>query len=166
MVNGKNKGNSFERKISNLFSERFESYTGIPKSFRRNSDSGSFFGGKNKKRTESYDLEKATFGDIITPTNFLFTIECKFYKEVPSFGMLVKKNITKWDTWINQAANDANAANKKFMLIIKYNSINEIVLLEEKVMDEIFTYKVNDKIYYVYNLSDILSLNDNFFFEG
>ena len=56
-VNGKQKGNRFERDIANMFSERFATYTGIEKAFRRNPDSGSFFGGSNVNINNGTDLE-------------------------------------------------------------------------------------------------------------
>jgi len=79
-VNGKQKGNSFERKIANLLSDRFKEHTGIESSFRRNPDSGSFFGGSNHSRTEKYDTEFAIFGDLICPKSFAYSVECKHYK--------------------------------------------------------------------------------------
>ena len=63
-VNGKSKGSSFERKISNLLSSRFEPVTGIKQAFRRNPDSGSFFGASNQKRKETHDLDHANFGEL------------------------------------------------------------------------------------------------------
>lgn len=97
-VNGKNKGNTFERKVANLLSDRFQQHTGIEKSFRRNSDSGSFFGGGNKSRVAQYDLEHAAFGDLICPDTFLYSVECKHYKSAPSFQSIVNKEVTQWDT--------------------------------------------------------------------
>ena len=87
-TNGKNKGSSFERKIANLLSDRFESKLGIKNGFRRNPDSGSFFGGSNKQRTQSYSLDYALFGDLICPRNFRFSIECKHYKTPPTLKAL------------------------------------------------------------------------------
>ena len=55
-VNGKAKGNSYERKIANLLSARFKDYTGIDQSFRRNPDSGSYFGGQNQKELKHTTL--------------------------------------------------------------------------------------------------------------
>ncbi len=51
-VNGKQKGNGFERKIANILSERFKEHTGLEQAFRRNIDSGSFFGGKCSKSSD------------------------------------------------------------------------------------------------------------------
>ena len=79
-VNSKQKGNTFERKIANYLSERFQTYIGVEKAWKRNTDSGSFFGGKNQSRTEQYLTEHQQFGDIISPESFKYVIECKHYK--------------------------------------------------------------------------------------
>jgi len=162
-VNGKNKGNGFERKIANLLSTRFETETGLKSSFRRNSDSGSFFGGTNKQRTETHNLDYAVFGDLITPKNFKFSIECKHYKTAPTFQSLVNHNITMWDSWLKQAQQDATSSNRKMCLIIKYNNVDEIVLVADKLLD-IYDYS-KYKTWYVYKLTDFLAMPDGYFFE-
>ena len=162
-VNGKSKGNTFERKIANLLSERFHQHTGIEKSFRRNADSGSFFGGGNKSRVTQYDLEHAAFGDLICPDTFLFSVECKHYKTGPSFQSIVNKEVTQWDTWIKQVEQDSTNANKLPLLIIKYNNVPEFVFVKNKLeIDEILQYKG----YYSYTLSVILKLTNEIFFNN
>ena len=161
-VNGKAKGSGFERKIANLFSARFENVTGIKQSFRRNPDSGSFFGGTNKKRTETHDLDHAFFGDLICPEKFNFSVECKSYKSGPTFASIVKGKITQWDDWIKQASQDAESSKKAMMLIMKYNGVDELcVLLEEMPAPIIIKYKQ----YFVYKLSDLLLLDSSLFFS-
>jgi hypothetical protein len=161
-VNGKNKGNTFERKMANLLSERFQQHTGIEKSFRRNADSGSFFGGGNKSRVTQYDLDHAAFGDLICPDTFLFSVECKHYKSAPSFQSIVIREVTQWDTWIKQVEQDSTSAGKLPLLIIKYNNVPEFVFVKNKLeIDEIFKYKG----YYAYTLSSILVLDNNVFFS-
>lgn len=161
-VNGKSKGSSFERKIANLLSERFEPVTGIKQGFRRNTDSGSFFGGSNQKRVETHDLDHALFGDLICPRNFKFSVECKFYKAGPTFSALVKGNIRQWDDWISQAKQDAANSKKKLMLIIKYNGVDEIVFVETKLptISPVLLYKD----VFGYKLQDFLNQEDQEFF--
>jgi hypothetical protein len=161
-VNGKNKGNSQERKIANLLSARFKDITKLEKSFIRNSDSGSYFGGSNQRRKETHDLTHAHFGDIICPDNFKFSIECKFYKSGPSFASIVKGEITQWDGWLKQASQDAENSKKEMLLIVKYNGIEEIIFLNQKLeLPLLFVYK--DK-YNIYKLADMLTLPDGIFF--
>ncbi len=163
-VNGKNKGNTFERKIANLLSDRFAEHTGLESAFRRNPDSGSFFGGQNQARTETYDTEYAVFGDLICPRTFDFSIECKNYKTPPSFGSIVKQDCKQIDQWISQATQDALNAKKRMALIIKYNNVSEIV-----VLPELFgTLKpiINYKEYHIVSLDDFLAQSDDNFFTS
>jgi hypothetical protein len=162
-VNGKSKGNSQERKLANLFSKRFEYVTGIPQAFRRNPDSGSFWGATNQKRIETHDVAHAHFGDLICPDNFKFSIESKFYKSGPTFSAIIKGKITQWDNWIAQAKQDAINSKKEMMLIIKYNGVDEIVFLSAPVLSLNLILPYKDV--YGYLLEDVLALPDNIFFN-
>ncbi len=160
-VNGKNKGNTFERKIANLLSTRFKDFLGLETGFRRNSDSGSYFGGSNVYRVKQHDLDNACFGDLMCPKNFKFSIECKHYKSAPSFQSVFTKEVKQWDTWIAQAEQDSVSANKALLLIIKYNNVPEFIFVREKLqIDEIMMYKG----YYSYTLSEFLKLDYTTFF--
>lgn len=161
-INGKAKGNGFERDIANKLSSRFELFTGISKSFRRNPDSGSFFGASNQSRLDEYDTDYAIFGDLICPRTFKFAIECKNYKTPPSFNSIIKQKVTEWDEWIEQSLQDAENSNKMMMLVIKYNRTDVFVITDHK------TETVPAGIYqsyFLYRLDDILELDDNYFFE-
>jgi len=164
-VNSKNKGNTFERKISNKLSERFVEKTGLLTSFRRNADSGSFFGGSNKKRTETHDLDKANFGDIITPPGFAYSLECKHYKEPPTFSSLIAQNWKTLDVWIEQAEQDAASSGKLPAIIVKFNLVPEIVVLKG-LPAGIDNAVINYKGYVIISLDDWLKLGDEEFFNG
>jgi hypothetical protein len=160
-VNGKQKGNTFERTIANLFSERFAGATGVEQAFRRNPDSGSFFGGSNLSRTETHNLDFAVYGDLIAPRNFRFSAELKFYKSAPTFDSLLKQKITEWDGWIAQCEQDCSASGKKFLLIVKYNRTEVLAMVSAEEVTKGIPYKE----YSVLPLSDLLEEPDDFFFE-
>lgn len=160
-VNGKQKGNTFERIIANMFSERFLQTTGVEQSFRRNPDSGSFFGGSNISRTETHNLDYAIYGDLICPRNFLFSVELKFYKDAPTFNSILRQEVKQWDTWIEQCVQDSAAANKKFLLIIKYNRTEILSMVASKEVSNGIPYGN----YSVLPLSTLLKQPDDFFFE-
>ena len=162
-VNGKNKGNAFERKIANLLSERFQTHLGIEKGFRRNPDSGSFFGGKNESRVESYDQDFALFGDLICPRAFMYSVECKNYKTPPSFASFLSGSITEWEKWIAQAMSDSRKSNKSMLLIIKYNNVPEFVLTDRPLVGQPGRFKYGP--YDVYTLADFISADDSFYFS-
>ena len=162
-TNGKAKGNTFERKMANLLSDRFQEMTGKEKGFRRNPDSGSYFGGMNKRRTQTHDTEHAAFGDLICPTNFLFSIECKHYKSAPTFTSIIAGEVKQWDTWIAQAQQDAASSNRKMMLVIKYNNVDEFVLVDQAI--DTLEHKLKYKGKLGYTLKDVLALPNTFFFN-
>ena len=161
-MNSKNKGNSFERKIANLLSSRFEERTGIKQAFRRNSDSGSYFGGTNQVRLQTHDTNKANLGDIICPIDFAYTVECKHYKSPPIFKNIMQQECKNWDGWLEQAEQDSKNSGKRMMLIIKYNNVSEIVILREPVPN---TFNLPYKSYFVADLSAFLAQDDSVFFE-
>lgn len=162
-VNSKNKGNTFERKIANLLCERFAEHTGIAKSFRRNADSGSFFGGSNFKRIETHDTEKASYGDIIAPSAFRFNIECKHYKDGPSFSSMLKQEYATFDKWIEQAELDSKSSSKLVLIIMKFNNVLESVMVPQGTLPadmRLMTYKN----YEIGLLDKVLALPAEFFF--
>lgn len=165
-INSKQKGNRFERDVANALSERFAAYTGIPQSFRRNADSGSFWGGSNKGRKDQYDTDFAIYGDLVCPRDFRFTIECKNYKDAPPLSALVAQKITQWDTWLGQANQDAAECGKDSLVIIKYNRTEIFCLLEKNLLNNacispILCYNTNIGV----SLSELLKLDDDFFYR-
>ena len=162
-INSKAKGNTYERKISNLLSERFKEKTGLEKSFTRNADSGSFFGGKNKARVETHSTDKATFGDIITPAAFKFTVECKHYKDAPTMNAIIAQNVKLFDEWLIQAKQDSVSANKDFVIICKFNNVSDMVILDKLIGG--LTSIINYKEYFIISLDSLLKLDDSYFFE-
>ena len=162
-VNGKSKGSNFERKIANALSERFKDFLGIEKGFRRNPDSGSFFGGQNESRTETYGTEFAIFGDLICPKSFLFSVECKHYKSPPSFQSFLNADVKEWDVWIKQAEQDSKKSSKKMLLIIKYNNVSEFAITDFKIENCRLCFHYKEK--FAYKFEDILLLENLFFFK-
>ena len=163
-VNGKQKGNKFEREIANIFSERFAAYTGIEQSFRRNPDSGSFFGGKNVARAETHDTDWAVYGDLICPKAFRFVVECKNYKKPPTFKSLIDDNISEWDGWLEQVRADARACGKYPLLIIKYNNVPTFVLVDWSVLKG--EYVIDYGGARVFPIATLLEQDDPFFFDN
>ena len=162
-VNGKQKGNKFERDIANMLSERFKDYTGIEKSVRRNPDSGSFFGGSNISRTEEYYTDYAIYGDLICPRSFKFSIECKHYKTAPPLNAVITGKVTEWDKWLLQAKQDADVSGKEMLMIVKYNRTETMVFIGGDLFGEYDPSLIYDG-YNVYQLKELLEQEDLFFF--
>lgn len=160
-VNGKNKGNIFERKISNLLSDKFKDHLGLEKGFRKNPGSGSFFGGRNQSRTETYGTESAVFGDLICPSSFTYSVECKHYKSPPSFQSIISGDVKQWDIWLAQAEQDSKKAEKKMLLVVKYNNVDELVFVNDpEELHLCFMYKGK----YVYKFTEYLEIDISKFF--
>jgi len=163
-VNGKQKGNTFERNIANELSKRFCDSTGIEKSFRRNPDSGAFFGGSNLARTETYDTDYAVYGDLICPRNFKYSIECKHYKTAPPLNAILNQKVGQWDKWLKQATQDAEVSDKEMLMIVKYNNTSVMAFVDDDLfgaIDPVFNY--NGYIVYVWD--HMLALDDKQFFN-
>lgn len=161
-INSKNKGNQFERKIANLFSARFETHTGIVSSFRRDASSGSFWGASNQKRLQTHDAETATFGDVMAPAGFRFSIECKHYKTPPTFTSMMKQDCKMITDWIKQAKQDATNSNKKMLVVAKFNNVADFVIIEGVDEDALMMYQGNSII----PLDKWLEREDSYFFES
>jgi len=168
----KKKGNKFESRVCECFSSRFESLTGAKNSFVRNPYSGSATGGKNAKLVRDNVEEHKNFGDIMTPMGFKFVIECKHYKDQPTFSFVVKQSIGNWDKWINQVETDSKTSGKKPLLIIKYNLVDEVVFVNDGTYTEIQTIGdtclnpvIKYKGWWVYRLNEFIKLPDKFFFK-
>lgn len=162
-VNGKNKGNTFERKIANVLSARFKDVLGQDKGFRRNPDSGSFFGGSNKTRTVTHNTDYAVFGDLMCPKHFRYSIECKHYKTAPSLGSIITGEVKQWDIWLTQAQQDSTGSNRKMLLVVKYNNVDEFIFVTEQW--DTLPCKIQYKGLWVYRLEDFLGLTNATFFD-
>ncbi len=163
-VNSKGKGNVFERKIAKTLSERFAAHTGLPISFIRNPSSGAYFGGKNSARTQTHDLDKASFGDLICPKDFRFNIECKHYKEPPSFAALVKQEVAMFDKWISQSDLDSQSSNTIPLIIIKYNNVPEFAMIPKT--DWTASYNMIYRDHVIMPLTSFLSQPDEYYFTN
>lgn len=163
MVQSKQKGNTFERKISNILSERFQEYTGKEKSFIRNIDSGSYYGASNQSRIDTHSEELHKFGDILAPDAFKWSIECKAYKTAPSVDSILKQKYALFDEWIEQAEQDAINDHKEPLLVIKFNH-TEIFVMIKQGCTSIYRFKYKD--YYAYTLDDFLGYDgDHWYFK-
>lgn len=110
------KGNSFEREISALLNTQFRTTE-----FSRSPGSGAYFGGKNSTKSgTSHSIETLT-GDLITPLDFPYSVECKSYAPTngPSFYNVALGKDRMLDKWLAQAESDAIKKEKQVLLFIK-----------------------------------------------
>jgi hypothetical protein len=123
-MNAKKKGNRGELELVHILEEKFGEGR-----FKRTPSSGAHTGGKNKEAAKNLPWEaKITLvSDIITPSNFNFVIEHKFYAEANFWDLFSDKS--KWNEWVEQVRSDAEFVEKVPLLVIKYNGHKRIALI-------------------------------------
>jgi hypothetical protein len=171
--NSKKKGNRGENQLVHILCEAF----GEGK-FKRTPSSGAYTGGQNRELAVNLPWEaKITLAsDIITPSNFNFIIEHKFYEGMNFWDLFSEKS--KWNEWVEQAGGDAAFVNKEPMIVIKYNRHDRIALVRSPYLMErlkqynksirpmlFWTPANTEHAYAVVWLADLLDLPREFWFS-
>lgn len=121
-LNSRNKGNAFERKVCEILNERFGT-----KDFMRSPGSGAF------ATTHKLPEHLKIYGDLITPNNFSFTIECKKGYNKENLGnYFSSKSIIK--KFLEQASNDALKSKKHPLLIWQQDRADIIVFVPAQLI--------------------------------
>ena len=174
--NSKKKGNRGENQLVHILCEHFGEGR-----FKRTPSSGAYTGGQNRDLAQNLPWEaKITLAsDIITPSNFNFILEHKFYESM-NFWDLFSDN-SKWKEWAEQAEGDASFVNKQPMIVVKYNRHDRIALVKSTyLMSKLLQYgnisirpmlfwspSGGKETYSVTWLEDLLALPKDFWFtEG
>ena len=148
-VNSKRKGSTFERKIAKLLNERFDT-----KEFSRTPGSGAF-ATSHRNLPEHLRIQ----GDLITPSNFPFVVECKNGYDVQLDDLF--KHKSDFHDFIRQAQGDAKGANKEWCVIYQKTRRMALVVVGKP-------YDVNPEIclsgrYFIYPLDEFLKLPNEVF---
>lgn len=116
-INGRAKGHTYERDVSNEFSLRFNDH------FQRVPQSGAICGGFNRIKAANLrqEAQQILSADIICPSFFPFALECKNYGEKtgPQMYSILEGDERVLDKWLLQAKGDAQFAQKEFLIIFK-----------------------------------------------
>tara|TARA_R110000744_G_scaffold79783_2_gene156578 strand:+ start:357 stop:863 length:507 start_codon:yes stop_codon:yes gene_type:complete len=150
-VNSKKKGANFERKIAQMFNERFKTTE-----FNRTPGSGAF------GSTHQLPQYLIVHGDLITPQNFKYTIECKNGYNLELDDLFKPKS--DFFRFIEQAKADAKRCSREWMLIYKKDRRKELVVVDGPLARLTHVVVVHDN-YYVYLLKDVLALPEAFWFN-
>ena len=103
-------------------------------------------------------IKEVLSGDIICPSDFKFSVECKSYANI-SFWDLFNES-SDLHSWMKQCSEDAEFTNKIPLLVVKINNHKPFVgttLCAEN-------YILEHKRFYFYTLEDFLRLDDTAFF--
>ena len=105
--NSRTKGNSFERKVATILNDHFNTTE-----FMRSPGSGAF------STTHNLPEHLKFSGDLITPKNFRFIIECKkgYNKENLGSAFNEKSDLLNF---IRQADRDARKIHKEFLVVFQ-----------------------------------------------
>jgi len=150
--NSRAKGNAFENKVSKILNERFDT-----DEFSRSPGSGAF------ATTHKLPSHLQIYGDLISPQDFKFIVECK--KGYNQLGMdaLLNRKSKVWE-WIETLERDMAASRKPgFILTAQDRKPSIVITPYNKQIDNHTDKKVIVDKYIMIYLEDFLSLPDTFF---
>ena len=153
-VNSRTKGNTFERKIATTLNSRFNT-----NEFCRSPGSGAF------ATTHSLPKHLQIYGDLITPQNFKFTIECKKGYNKENLCGFFKEN-SDVRSFIRQATRDSIKSNKPFLVVFQQDRKTILSIFKKEDLN----YKIlNDYIewskYIICPFDQLLKLEDSIFYS-
>ena len=164
-INSGNKGRAFERKICKILNDRFNT-----KEFNRAPGSGAY------ATTHAIPDEYKIYGDIITPGNFKFCIECKKGYNGIKISDIFNKKSKLWD-FIEQSERDAKKSGRAPLIIFQQDRQNILCIvkscygfgyLKEYTViypgdDTITNHSTHRGSYVLTKLETYLELNDYYF---
>ena len=155
-LNSKNKGNTFQRKVAGLLNERFRTTEFCP-----TPGSGAF------ATTHNLPEYLKIHGDLITPKDFIFCLECKKGYNKENLGSLFNPNSVFWEFW-KQAKRDADKAKKHPMLVIQQDRQKILVMTDSILPENLNSITIirDNCSYVIHELLDLLTLPNDFFFRG
>tara|TARA_A100001515_G_scaffold2396_2_gene2424 strand:+ start:1440 stop:1973 length:534 start_codon:yes stop_codon:yes gene_type:complete len=153
-VNSKAKGGAFERQIAKMLNEQFDT-----KEFSRTPGSGAF------ATTHQLPEHITVAGDLITPLNFKFCIECKKGYNDQTIYSLLDYNSKIWQ-FIEQCERDAKKMNKVPMIIYKQDRKDILVITYKDMFTTMIpsitifkddVERLTNINYSIYKLKDIIA---------
>lgn len=155
-VNSRTKGASFERQIATMLNKRFNT-----KEFSRTPGSGAF------ATTHNLPEHLKLHGDLITPKNFRYCVECKKGYNKENLYSLYNYRSDFWK-FILQCQKDSDLSKKVPMIIFKQDRQKTLVIVPSYIMYSIKKYieiHKEENSYKVYYLDDLLKEEDYHWFD-
>jgi len=133
MVNGKNKGSSYERAIAKKLS-LWLSKGKMDSVFWRTSNSGGRYTIRFKqgKETKNQDGDITSIHPAYDWFSNFYSIECKAYRDINLWSLLTDLKGSNIKTFWQQTINQANDSNKNPLLFVKQNRKTELVVISSK----------------------------------
>lgn len=156
--NSRAKGAAFENKVAKILNNRFNT-----SEFSRTPGSGAF------ATTHKLPDHLKLHGDLITPKNFKFIIECKKGYNEQGLHSLLDYDSKIWE-WVEHMETDGHAAQKQPILLMAQDRKPIVCILEfdKSLGDTSNPYSIlhgERKTYMMLYLEDLLTQPDHFFLE-
>lgn len=128
----KTKGNAFEKEVAKFLNEQHNTTE-----FHRTPSSGAFLGRDNFERKGGLaeHVKDALVGDLITPLDYPFVVECKSYKDKPSFYAVLNGADSTLTKWLKEVEVDADHINKQPILFFKITNKGTYYVVPAKIVD-------------------------------
>jgi len=155
-VNSRAKGSTFERHIAKTLNDRFKTTE-----FSRTPGSGAF------ATTHTLPDHLKIYGDLITPLNFKYCIECKKGYNKENLYSLYNYSSQFWK-FIDQCEKDSEKCQKIPMVIFKQDRQPTIAVVPAHIpFEESLKYIEihKNKTYRIYLFEEILKCWDSMWFE-
>lgn len=151
-VNSRAKGSTFERQIAKILNDRLGTTE-----FSRTPGSGAF------ATTHSLPDHLKIYGDLITPQNFKYCLECKKGYNNQNLYSLYNHSSDFWK-FIEQCQKDSEKCGKIPMVIFKQDRQPTLAIIPSNVVVESNNYieiHKESQYYRVYMFDDLLQENDS-----
>ncbi len=152
--NSRTKGSTFERTIAKALNERFNT-----NEFSRSPGSGAF------ATTHTLPEHLKIHGDLITPKNFRFCIECKKGYNNENLYSLYNNRSEFWN-FIRQCEKDSRKSKKVPLVIFKQDRHPTLAIVPESVSYEaeaVVSVQYLDKKYFIYLFDEFIKQPDELF---
>jgi Holliday junction resolvase len=150
-VNSRAKGSTFERSIAKMFNDRFKTTE-----FSRTPGSGAF------ATTHSLPDYLKIYGDLITPMNFKYCIECKKGYNKENLYSLYNYSSDFWK-FVEQCEKDSEKCQKIPMVIFKQDRQKTLAIVPYNIIYKSNNYieiHKEEKRYKIYLFDDLLKEDD------
>ena len=147
-VNSRQKGSAFERKVCKILNTTFNTTE-----FNRSPGSGAY------ATTHNLPEYLKIYGDIITPSNFKFNIECKKgYNNINLYSLL--DNSSKFWEFVEKAEKDSLASKKEPMVLYQQDRQPILAIVRKATVfvgiNAYTTVTSGENVYRIYKLDDLL----------
>jgi len=155
-VNSRAKGSSFERSVAKILNDRFNTTE-----FSRTPGSGAF------ATTHALPDHLKIYGDLITPLNFKYCIECKKGYNKENLYSLYNNSSDFWK-FVDQCEKDSEKCHKIPMVIFKQDRQKTLAIVPYNILYKSNNYieiHKEEKTYRVYLFDDLLKELDYFWID-